>query len=128
MADHEKFLTEIQEFMTNDGVLVGSIPNVRYYRNLFNLLIAKDWEYVDRGTLDRTHLRFFTEKSLRRSLEKAGLEIEKFQGINGEIEFSLSKWTLAYFVFFVIFQALSLGRARDIRHLQFGFRARLRRR
>ncbi len=128
MEDHEKFLMEIQEYMTDDAVLVGSIPNVRYYRNLFHLLIVKDWEYMDWGTLDRTHLRFFTEKSLRRSLEKAGFEIEKFQGINGKIEFGLSKWTLAYLAFYIISRAISLGGARDISHLQFAFRARLRRR
>lgn len=127
MEDHEKFLKEIQEYMTEDAVLVGSIPNVRYYKNLFHLLIIRDWEYMDWGTLDRTHLRFFTEKSLRRSLENAGFEIEEFQGINGKIEFGLSKWELAYFTFFVIFLGLSLGSARDIRHLQFAFRAHLRR-
>lgn len=126
MADHEKFLTEIQEFMTNDGVLVGSIPNVRYYKNLFNILIAKDWEYTDSGTLDRTHLRFFTEKSLRRSLEKAGFDIEKFEGINGEVKFGMSKWKIAYFTFYALFRAISMGGAHDVAHLQFAFRVRLR--
>ena len=128
MEDHEKFLKEIREYMTEDAVLVGSIPNARYYKNLFHFLLVKDWEYTDLGTLDRTHLRFFTEKSLRRSLDEAEFEIEKFQGINGYIGFGLSKWKLAYLVFYVISRAISLGGARDIGHLQFGFRARLRRR
>ena len=128
MEDHEKFLKEIREYMTEDAALVGSIPNVRHYKNIFHLLIVKDWEYTEWGTLDRTHFRFFTEKSLRRALKQAGFEIEKFQGINGKIEFGLSKWKLAYLVFYVISRAISLGGARDIGHLQFGFRARLRRR
>ena len=124
MTDHDGFLAEIKKYMAPDGVIVGSIPNVRYHKNLFNLLFAKDWEYVDWGILDRTHLRFFTEKSLRRSLSAAGFEVETFRGINGGIEFGLSKWTLAYSLFALFSIALSMGYFRDIRHQQFAFRAR----
>ncbi len=48
--------------------MVGSVPNVRYFKNLFDLLVLRDWDYKDSGVLDRTHLRYFTLKSLRRSL------------------------------------------------------------
>ena len=39
------------------------------------LLIRGEWEYRDRGILDRTHLRFFTIKSIREMVEDAGFEI-----------------------------------------------------
>ena len=124
MTDHDSFLLEIRQYIAPGGVIVGSIPNVRYYKNLFNLLFAKDWEYTDWGILDRTHFRFFTEKSLRRSLSSAGFEVEDFRGINGGIEFGFSKWKLAYSLFAILSIVLSLGYFNDIKHQQFAFRAR----
>jgi len=124
MTNHDKFLNEIKNYIAPGGVIVGSIPNVRYHKNLFNVLFAKDWEYTDSGILDRTHFRFFTEKSLRRSLSSAGFVIEELHGVNGGIEFGLSKWKLAYSVFAVLSIALSFGYFGDIKHLQFAFRAR----
>ena len=125
MTDHDKFLLDIINYMAPGGVIIGSIPNVRYYKNLFNLLFVKDWEYMDYGILDRTHFRFFTEKSLRRSLSAAGFVVEKLHGINGGIEFGWSKWKLAYSGFAVLSMALSLGYFSDIKHQQFAFRARI---
>ncbi len=124
MTDHDSFLLEIKNYIAPGGVIVGSIPNVRYYKNLFHLLFVKDWEYMDWGILDRTHFRFFTEKSLRRSLSLAGFKVEDFRGINGGIEFGFSKWKLAYSLFAIFSIALSMGYFSDIKHQQFAFRAR----
>lgn len=119
MADHDRFFETIKSHLSRDGVLVGSIPNVRYYRNLFSLVLAKDWEYQDAGVLDRTHLRFFTEKSLRRTLRSHGFRLEEMRGINGGI----SRQTLCSGIMAYAAIVLSLGYFRDIRHLQFAFRA-----
>ena len=62
-------------------MLVGSVPNVRFWGNMINLLIRRDWKYEDSGVLDKTHLRFFTRKSLRRLLESAGYRMELLRGI-----------------------------------------------
>jgi hypothetical protein len=40
-------------------------------------LLVGRFEYAERGILDRTHLRFFTRKSLRRALADAGLVVER---------------------------------------------------
>ena len=124
MTDHDEFLSEIKNHIAPGGVIVGSIPNVRFYRNLFNLLFVKDWEYMDSGILDRTHFRFFTEKSLRRSLSSAGFVVEDLRGVNGGLDFGWSKWKLAYSAFATLSIALSLGYFSDIKHMQFAFRAR----
>ena len=42
MTDHDAFLHSIQDHMAPGAYLVGSVPNVRFYGNLFNLLIARD--------------------------------------------------------------------------------------
>jgi 2-polyprenyl-3-methyl-5-hydroxy-6-metoxy-1,4-benzoquinol methylase len=76
------FLQSIKKKMTGNAKIILSIPNIRYYENLKELLIKKDFEYKDCGILDITHLRFFTEKSIIRLLSESGLEIEKMLGIN----------------------------------------------
>jgi 2-polyprenyl-3-methyl-5-hydroxy-6-metoxy-1,4-benzoquinol methylase len=64
------------------GTLVCSVPNVRYLENLRELLVEADWRYVDSGILDRTHLRFFTKKSIRRAVEDCGFSVLRIEGIN----------------------------------------------
>ncbi|MHB1926812.1 MAG: class I SAM-dependent methyltransferase [Leptospirillum sp.] len=85
------------------GVIVASIPNVRYIENLKHLLFEMDWKYEDSGIRDRTHLRFFTRKSIVRTLEDAGYLVLSMQGINRRywwwegrrfmlVRFFLEKW------------------------------------
>ena len=81
MVDHDEFLQSIKTNLKKDSYLVGSIPNARYVGNLFEFLVKKDWEYKDQGILDKTHLRFFTEKSLKRTIKENGFAIEELQGI-----------------------------------------------
>ena len=115
MPDHDKFFQSIKEKLKKDGSLVGSIPNVRYIGNLWELLIRKDWEYKDIGILDRTHLRFFTMKSLIRALSNNAFSIEQIVGINCYQPRSPLKRVL-YILAILLF-------GRDIKCLQFGIRA-----
>ena len=124
MADHDGFLREIGAYLVPGGVLVGSVPNMRHYRTLFELLVLRDWDYRDSGVLDRTHLRWFTARSLRRSLTRAGFAIEQLQGINGGIRFGWSRQRLPQALFGWGLIVLTLGGWRDIRFMQLGFRAR----
>lgn len=118
MVDHHDFLKRIQTKIKPGGHIVGSIPNVRYFENLVHLLWKRDWEYQESGILDRTHLRFFTQKSLLRDLQNAELHVEAFKGINhyrppgNTIRRGLVK-LLIYML------------GRDMMYLQFGFRARV---
>lgn len=90
MIDHDSFFNSIKTKMTRNGALVASIPNVRYVTNLYKLLIDKDWQYTDHGILDRTHLRWFTKKSLSRTVIKHDFNIKKIKGINGAIFYKKS--------------------------------------
>jgi 2-polyprenyl-3-methyl-5-hydroxy-6-metoxy-1,4-benzoquinol methylase len=115
MINHDEFFQSIKGKVTQSAYLVGSIPNVRYIGNLAKLLFMKDWKYEDEGILDRTHLRFFTEKSLKRLFHENGFTIEEFVGIN-EVEFKLTSPRM------LLKNALTLLLGRDTRFLQFGFR------
>ncbi len=116
MPDHDAFLASVKRKLKDGGTLVASIPNMRYYYCLRELLLHKDWVYRDHGVMDRTHLRFFTERSIRRTMAENGFEIEKLQGIN---RLRGAKKVLRA-LFFVV---LSLGYYRDILFPQFGLRA-----
>jgi 2-polyprenyl-3-methyl-5-hydroxy-6-metoxy-1,4-benzoquinol methylase len=118
MPDHDWFLETIKTYMSPSGVLIGSIPNVRYYRNLVDLVLAKDWRYREEGILDRTHLRFFTKKSLRRTLRSHSFRIEEMHGING----GFSRRAVGSGIIAGAAIVLSLSYFSDLRHLQFAFR------
>jgi 2-polyprenyl-3-methyl-5-hydroxy-6-metoxy-1,4-benzoquinol methylase len=115
MDDHDFFFSSIQQKLQPGGYLVASIPNVRHYRTLRSLLFNKDWKYDDEGVLDRTHLRFFTKKSLLRTLREHGYEVARFRGINTP---------RFYNVFVLLFNVLTLFTNLDIRYLQYAFLAR----
>ena len=41
------------------------------------------FEYESFGTLDHTHLRFYTPKTARKMIESAGYEIKRFHPVSG---------------------------------------------
>lgn len=118
MADHDAFLRSVTGKIKPGGCLVGSVPNVRFYKHLKELLLKRDWRYREKGILDRTHLRFFTERSLKRTLRSHGYVIEKHQGINIGLEKFKDHFLFGVLLF------LTMGSWSDTRFLQFGFRAR----
>lgn len=70
--DHNKFILLIDAKLKEGSHFIGSIPNIRSFEFLYNLLIKKDWKYTESGILDYTHLRYFTQLSLERALKDAG--------------------------------------------------------
>ena len=49
-------------------VLAVSVPNLRFYRLVGNLVLRGEFEYERWGVRDWTHLRWFTRRSLARML------------------------------------------------------------
>jgi SAM-dependent methyltransferase len=123
MPDVSSFFARITKHIAPDGVIIGSIPNVRFYNNMFEYLFEKDWRYTDEGILDKTHLAFFTQKSLRRTLEEHGLKILRLEGINTDLLFSRSLRTRLYLIAAYFLVVMTFGYFSDIRHLQFAFQA-----
>lgn len=56
-----------------DGTVLVSLPNVGLWSVRVAHLLGR-WDYQETGVLDATHLRFFTRKSARQLLTRAGLE------------------------------------------------------
>ncbi len=65
-------LRALNRRLAPNGRVIVSVPNVAHLWIRVSLLAGR-FEYADRGILDRTHLRFFTRRSLRALLAEAGL-------------------------------------------------------
>jgi 2-polyprenyl-3-methyl-5-hydroxy-6-metoxy-1,4-benzoquinol methylase len=67
-------LQKLVHLQTPDTLLIISVPNIANLWIRLNLLAGR-FDYSDRGILDRTHLHFFTRKTLIELLRSAGLEV-----------------------------------------------------
>lgn len=97
-----------------NGKIVASIPNVRYFDNVWRFLIDRDWNYTEHGILDRTHIRFFTQKSIITTFESLGYSIDRIQGI-GYLE-SIHPHRVRKFK---LLNTIFLNQMADMRYLQF---------
>ena len=109
MPDPDWFLNTVMPKLTADAHVVVSLPNIRFWKSLWQLTALKRWQYADAGVMDRTHLRFFTKWTNQDLFESHGFAFEKLQGINR----SRSYKPLPAVV-------LSLGYFRDIMYPQYG--------
>ncbi|MEI6971896.1 MAG: class I SAM-dependent methyltransferase [bacterium] len=113
LVDPDSLLRTIASKLAPGAVIVASIPNIRHYKVLHEILLKKDFKYVDAGILDRTHLRFFTRKSMVRMFESAGYRVLDTTPINR------SKSAKP-----ILYNLLSLGLiGNDIRYHQYVVRA-----
>lgn len=61
-------------FLRPGGTVVVCMPNVEHWSVAAKLLAGK-FDYEDSGILDRTHLRWFTPRTMADALSQAGLEL-----------------------------------------------------
>ena len=72
LRDPEPVLAGYLPFLESEGVVIVSLPNIGLWSVRLSLLAGR-FEYADSGVLDRTHVRFFTRKTARRLIARAGL-------------------------------------------------------
>ncbi|GAA4816811.1 class I SAM-dependent methyltransferase [Litoribaculum gwangyangense] len=108
LVDPYWVLSILKNKLSENGKIISSLPNVRFYKSFIKVLLYKNWEYEDYGIMDRTHLRFFTKKSIKKMYEDLGFEIVTHKGINK------SKSLKPY-----LFYALTLFTQLDMRYVQF---------
>jgi 2-polyprenyl-3-methyl-5-hydroxy-6-metoxy-1,4-benzoquinol methylase len=82
LANPYELLLKLKAKLSGNGVIVCSIPNVRYYRVFVSYVFKGDWDYKEHGILDETHLRFFTYKSIMTMFDKLAFEILGIEGIH----------------------------------------------
>jgi len=87
LTDPGEALAYCKQLLTPNGYVIASIPNIRWYPVILSLLRYKDFDYQESGVMDKTHMRFFTLKSMKRLFESNGFKVIKTGGINKDTNF-----------------------------------------
>lgn len=75
LVDPWSALRDTHGYLSPDGVVIASIPNIRHYSVIKPLVAQGRFTYREMGLLDRTHLRFFTFSSACDLFETTGFTI-----------------------------------------------------
>ncbi len=110
-------LVYAQSLLSPTGCVVASIPNIRHFPTVWKLAVRGQWNYVGAGTLDNTHLRFFTRSSITSLFMEAGYTIKSIVGINRYCVNHPDEHKL--WRYFKLLRLLSPSRFNDMCYLQF---------
>jgi 2-polyprenyl-3-methyl-5-hydroxy-6-metoxy-1,4-benzoquinol methylase len=109
----DEALRRVARHLRRGGHVLAAIPNLRHWIALRDIVWHGKFEYADQGIFDRTHVRFFTKRSLPALFDSAGYEIVRLHGLN-----PIRPPELAVLNF------LTGNRFEDCRYLQFAVLAR----
>jgi 2-polyprenyl-3-methyl-5-hydroxy-6-metoxy-1,4-benzoquinol methylase len=82
LIDPVSALLAVKKVLDSDGTLIVSLPNVVHWITRLKLLRGQ-FDYEPCGTLDHTHLRFFTVQTSQELLRRTGYNISKFHAAIG---------------------------------------------
>ncbi len=80
LAHPRPVLRRAHAWIAPGGCLVCSVPNVAYWKIRYELLRGR-FEYADVGILDRTHLRFYTRRTLERLMAENGYRVTDVRAV-----------------------------------------------
>ena len=78
MSAPDAALKRLVALQPSGCTVIISVPNIANLWVRLHLLMGR-FDYTERGILDRTHLRFFTRKTLKALVADAGLEVASIQ-------------------------------------------------
>jgi 2-polyprenyl-3-methyl-5-hydroxy-6-metoxy-1,4-benzoquinol methylase len=82
LVDPYSVLGKLKHKLSKNGVVISSIPNIRYHSAFKKIILQKNFEYEGHGIFDKTHLRFFTKSSIAKMYSDQGYSIVSHKGIN----------------------------------------------
>lgn len=88
LRDPARVLTLARHALKDDGHAFISVPNIANITIRLGLLLGI-FEYRERGILDETHVRFYTQRSFLREVEAAGFRILTTHGTSMPIRLKL---------------------------------------
>lgn len=78
MSSPKEVLKRLLDLQPSNCRFIISVPNVANLWVRLHLLMGR-FDYADRGIMDRTHLRFFTRKTIQSLMKETGLEMVSVQ-------------------------------------------------
>lgn len=79
LRDPSKLLACVRDALSPQGHVFISVPNIANITVRLGLLFGI-FEYRERGILDSSHLRFYTMRSIKREIDRAGFRIVAIRG------------------------------------------------
>jgi SAM-dependent methyltransferase len=74
LKDPWRVLSKINQIIPKDGYIAACIPNAQHW-SLQARLSMGDFTYENSGLLDRTHLRWFTRRTIHEMFENTGFKV-----------------------------------------------------
>lgn len=74
LKDPWRVLSNIHEVIPKSGYIAACVPNVQHWSIQAKLSMG-DFRYEDSGLMDRTHLRWFTRRSIHEMFENSGFKV-----------------------------------------------------
>jgi 2-polyprenyl-3-methyl-5-hydroxy-6-metoxy-1,4-benzoquinol methylase len=99
-----ELLVQIRELLDADATVVICLPNVVHWKTRLKILFGR-FDYECAGTLDHTHLRFYTVKTARELIESAGYRITRFHPAFGGRLKRLARWFPGIFAIQLLYEA-----------------------
>ena len=82
LPDPWSALNFTHRMLAPNGMVIASVPNIAHWTLRWQLLCGR-FDYRSCGIMDATHLRWFTERSLRALFESAGYRVDCIQQTAG---------------------------------------------
>jgi 2-polyprenyl-3-methyl-5-hydroxy-6-metoxy-1,4-benzoquinol methylase len=77
LANPWKILKQCKNILNKNGMLIIALPNISNADSRFNMFIG-NFDYSETGVMDKTHLRFFNQKTIREMIVQAGFNIQEY--------------------------------------------------
>ncbi len=78
LSNPHSVLCDARKYLRPGGSVVVSVPNIAHWMVRYDLLRGR-FDYQATGIMDATHLRWFTERTLRQLLESAGYRVDEWR-------------------------------------------------
>lgn len=75
----DNLLKILSQYLSDDGVLVVSVPNVAFISIRISLVVGR-FEYQEKGILDKSHLHFFTLSTIKKLIRDSGYQVVSARG------------------------------------------------
>jgi len=75
LIDPWAVVNKAARYLKTGGILITSIPNIRYYRAVVEIFGKGNFQYTEHGLFDKTHLRFFCRKDMVRLLSAPTMKV-----------------------------------------------------
>ena len=115
LVDPVGTLKRLSMLLTSGGHVIVSVPNIAHLSVSLPLLVGRRFTYTDAGILDRTHLKFFVEKTAIGLLNEANFLVTKgiVSGLGGPRSKLLNRASFGLLLHHLTKQYIMLGELKN---------------